>query len=172
MNTFSRGVADGQCDISLRFASVSHLVNLQWAKEKSDTPSNFTLKLRKHLRTRRLEDVRQLGVDRIVDFTFGILPNRVTNKPTKQELWQQPPSTRSWITSNHTPMPFHLLGIGAETFSLCNLTESQGKLAAGSGEGCHHLILELFSQVSAKDATSSFRDAFSCLVIGTIHPPG
>ncbi|KAK9805687.1 hypothetical protein WJX72_012021 [[Myrmecia] bisecta] len=43
----------------------------QFIKEKSDTPSNFTLKLRKHLRTRRLESVRQLGVDRIVDFTFG-----------------------------------------------------------------------------------------------------
>ena len=44
---------------------------LQYQKEKSDTPSNFTLKLRKHLRTRRLEDVKQLGVDRIVDFQFG-----------------------------------------------------------------------------------------------------
>ena len=40
-------------------------------RDKSDTPSNFTLKLRKHIRTRRLEDVRQLGVDRIVDFVFG-----------------------------------------------------------------------------------------------------
>ena len=44
---------------------------LQYQKEKSNTPSNFTLKLRKHLRARRLEDVRQLGVDRIVDFQFG-----------------------------------------------------------------------------------------------------
>ena len=44
---------------------------MQYQKEKSDTPSNFTLKLRKHLRTRRLEDVKQLGVDRIVDFQFG-----------------------------------------------------------------------------------------------------
>eukprot|EP00891_Asterochloris_glomerata_P005087 jgi/Astpho2/5087/fgenesh1_pg.00072_%23_10_t len=43
----------------------------QYQKEKSNTPSNFTLKLRKHLRARRLEDVRQLGVDRIVDFQFG-----------------------------------------------------------------------------------------------------
>ncbi|KAL3145238.1 hypothetical protein ABBQ32_000984 [Trebouxia sp. C0010 RCD-2024] len=43
----------------------------QYQKEKSDTPSNFTLKLRKHLRTRRLEDIKQLGVDRIVDFQFG-----------------------------------------------------------------------------------------------------
>ena len=40
-------------------------------KERSEAPSNFTLKLRKHLRTRRLDSVRQLGVDRIVDFTFG-----------------------------------------------------------------------------------------------------
>ena len=40
-------------------------------KDKPETPSNFTLKLRKHVRTRRLEDVRQLGVDRVVDFTFG-----------------------------------------------------------------------------------------------------
>ncbi len=43
----------------------------QYAKEKSDTPSNFTLKLRKHLRTRRLDGLRQLGVDRVVDFSFG-----------------------------------------------------------------------------------------------------
>ncbi len=40
-------------------------------KEKADTPSNFTLKLRKHLRTRRLDEVKQLGVDRVVDFSFG-----------------------------------------------------------------------------------------------------
>ena len=42
--------------------------------EKTDQPSNFTLKLRKHLRTRRLDDVRQLGLDRLVDFTFGSRP--------------------------------------------------------------------------------------------------
>jgi predicted ribosome quality control (RQC) complex YloA/Tae2 family protein len=38
---------------------------------RPDAPSNFCLKLRKHLRTRRLEDVRQLGVDRVVDLVFG-----------------------------------------------------------------------------------------------------
>ena len=48
---------------------------LQMLRGKSDTPSNFTLKLRKHLRTRRLDDVRQLGVDRLVDFSFGTGPN-------------------------------------------------------------------------------------------------
>ena len=40
-------------------------------RDKPDAPSNFCLKLRKHLRTRRLEAVKQLGVDRVVDFTFG-----------------------------------------------------------------------------------------------------
>lgn len=44
---------------------------MQFLRDKSDSPSNFTLKLRKHLRTRRLEDVRQLGIDRMVDFAFG-----------------------------------------------------------------------------------------------------
>ena len=43
----------------------------QYMKEKADTPSNFTLKLRKHLRTRRMDEVKQLGVDRVVDFSFG-----------------------------------------------------------------------------------------------------
>ncbi len=43
----------------------------QVLKDRPPQPSNFCLKLRKHVRTRRLEDVRQLGVDRIVDFTFG-----------------------------------------------------------------------------------------------------
>ena len=44
-------------------------------RDKSDTPSNFTLKLRKHLRTRRLDDVRQLGTDRLVDLSFCSGPN-------------------------------------------------------------------------------------------------
>lgn len=43
----------------------------QLIRDKSDVPSNFTLKLRKHIRTRRLEAVRQLGIDRMVDFVFG-----------------------------------------------------------------------------------------------------
>ena len=41
---------------------------------KADTPSNFTLKLRKHIRTRRLEAVTQLGVDRVLQLSFGSGP--------------------------------------------------------------------------------------------------
>ena len=39
--------------------------------DKPDTPSNFVLKLRKHVRSRRLEDIRQLGSDRVCQMTFG-----------------------------------------------------------------------------------------------------
>lgn len=42
-------------------------------RDKSNTPSGFTLKLRKHIRTRRLEDVRQLGYDRVCNIMYGVL---------------------------------------------------------------------------------------------------
>ncbi|SAM09718.1 hypothetical protein [Absidia glauca] len=43
----------------------------QFSREKSAMPSMFCAKLRKHIRTRRLTSVRQVGVDRIVDFEFA-----------------------------------------------------------------------------------------------------
>lgn len=46
-----------------------------YVRDKNTTPSGFTLKLRKHIRTRRLEDVRQLGYDRIILFQFGLGTN-------------------------------------------------------------------------------------------------
>ncbi|KAG0045096.1 hypothetical protein BGZ83_009655 [Gryganskiella cystojenkinii] len=42
-----------------------------YVRDKSITPSGFCIKIRKHLRTRRLTGVKQLGSDRIVDFEFG-----------------------------------------------------------------------------------------------------
>lgn len=121
---------------------------LQWAKEKSDTPSNFTLKLRKHLRTRRLEDVRQLGVDRIVDFTFGdpleslyisavgvprfSLDRRL--KTSKLEQNPDPAIALHWWDSEL---------IIRHGVSLLHYSA----WFAGFGETCHHLILELFAQV-------------------------
>ncbi|KAK2643714.1 hypothetical protein Ddye_018909 [Dipteronia dyeriana] len=46
-----------------------------YVRDKNNTPSGFTLKLRKHIRTRRLEDVRQVGYDRIILFQFGLGAN-------------------------------------------------------------------------------------------------
>ncbi|XLU57628.1 hypothetical protein S245_052276, partial [Arachis hypogaea] len=46
-----------------------------YMRDKSNTPFGFTLKLRKHIQTRRLEDVRQLGYDRIILFQFRLGEN-------------------------------------------------------------------------------------------------
>jgi len=43
----------------------------KFMRDKADMPSPFAMKLRKHLRTKRLESIRQLGTDRVVDFKFG-----------------------------------------------------------------------------------------------------
>ncbi|KAI8921026.1 hypothetical protein DFJ77DRAFT_448289 [Powellomyces hirtus] len=42
-----------------------------FARDKFNTPSHFCMKIRKHLRTRRLTGVDQLGADRVVDLRFG-----------------------------------------------------------------------------------------------------
>jgi predicted ribosome quality control (RQC) complex YloA/Tae2 family protein len=43
----------------------------KYARDKNDMPSPFAMKLRKFIRTKRLEDIRQIGSDRVVDFKFG-----------------------------------------------------------------------------------------------------
>lgn len=42
-----------------------------FSRDQSLTPNNFCMKLRKHLRTRRLTSINQIGTDRAVDFQFG-----------------------------------------------------------------------------------------------------
>ena len=42
-----------------------------YARDKPKIPSQFTLKLRKHVRSWRLDAVDQIGVDRVVDMKFG-----------------------------------------------------------------------------------------------------
>ncbi|NXI99001.1 NEMF factor, partial [Psophia crepitans] len=46
-----------------------HTTEFEWPKNMM--PSGFAMKCRKHLKTRRLVSVNQLGIDRIVDFQFG-----------------------------------------------------------------------------------------------------
>mmetsp|Transcript_45288 Transcript_45288/g.52061 ORF Transcript_45288/g.52061 Transcript_45288/m.52061 type:complete len:1080 (-) Transcript_45288:383-3622(-) len=45
----------------------------EFQRDKNSLPSGFSVKLRKHLRGKRLESVKQMGIDRVVDFTFGTL---------------------------------------------------------------------------------------------------
>lgn len=58
--------------VLLLMESGVRLHTTEYVRDKHTTPSGFTLKLRKHIRTRRLEDVRQLGYDRIILFQFGL----------------------------------------------------------------------------------------------------
>ncbi|KAM4777425.1 ribosome quality control complex subunit NEMF [Cyanocitta cristata] len=46
-----------------------HMTEFEWPKNVM--PSSFAMKCRKHLKTRRLVSVSQLGIDRIVDLQFG-----------------------------------------------------------------------------------------------------
>ncbi|XP_017052630.1 nuclear export mediator factor NEMF homolog [Drosophila ficusphila] len=46
-----------------------HTTRFEWPKNMA--PSGFSMKLRKHLKNKRLENIQQLGGDRIVDFQFG-----------------------------------------------------------------------------------------------------
>ncbi|CAG5004313.1 unnamed protein product [Parnassius apollo] len=46
-----------------------HTTQFEWPKNVA--PSGFTMKLRKHLKNKRLESLTQLGVDRIVALQFG-----------------------------------------------------------------------------------------------------
>ena len=43
----------------------------EFNREKSMFPSSFCMKLRKHLKGKRLKEIQQLRADRIVDLTFG-----------------------------------------------------------------------------------------------------
>ncbi|CAL1267643.1 unnamed protein product [Larinioides sclopetarius] len=47
-----------------------HTTEFEWPKNPS--PSGFSMKLRKHIKNKRLENIRQLGNDRIVDLQFGV----------------------------------------------------------------------------------------------------
>jgi len=46
-----------------------HTTAFEWPKNMA--PSGFSMKMRKHLRNKRLEVLKQMGMDRIVDLQFG-----------------------------------------------------------------------------------------------------
>ncbi|KAG5894542.1 hypothetical protein JTB14_026830 [Gonioctena quinquepunctata] len=46
-----------------------HTTNFEWPKNVA--PSGFSMKMRKHLKNKRLESLSQIGNDRIVDLQFG-----------------------------------------------------------------------------------------------------
>ncbi|EGR31934.1 hypothetical protein IMG5_099620 [Ichthyophthirius multifiliis] len=56
------------------YSSVSESIRFHTSdaiQEKSKMPSGFTMKFRKYIRSKRLEDIKQIGVERVVVLTFG-----------------------------------------------------------------------------------------------------
>lgn len=47
-----------------------HLTEYDWPKDAH--PNGFSMKVRKHIKNKRIEYIRQLGNDRIIDIQFGI----------------------------------------------------------------------------------------------------
>ena len=62
-------LAGFRCFLLLESGVRFHLTEYQ--RDKSSIPSNYTMKLRKHLRNKRLTNISQLGADRAVDLQFG-----------------------------------------------------------------------------------------------------
>lgn len=55
----------------LLIESGTRIHTTQYVKNEKDLPSGFSMKLRKHLRTKKLTSIKQLGIDRVIDFQFG-----------------------------------------------------------------------------------------------------
>ncbi|TPX46340.1 hypothetical protein SeMB42_g03741 [Synchytrium endobioticum] len=66
---FSSTVADSK--ELLLVESGIRIHSSEFSREKSMFPSPFCIKLRKHLKGRRLKDIQQVRADRIIDLTFG-----------------------------------------------------------------------------------------------------
>ncbi|XP_060938222.1 ribosome quality control complex subunit NEMF-like isoform X2 [Limanda limanda] len=60
---------DSKAIILIESGTRIHSTDFEWPKNMM--PSGFAMKCRKHLRSRRLTEVKQLGIDRIVDLQFG-----------------------------------------------------------------------------------------------------
>ncbi|KAL1514040.1 hypothetical protein ABEB36_003364 [Hypothenemus hampei] len=60
---------DGKAVLLFESGNRLHVTNFEWPKNVA--PSGFSMKLRKHLKNKRLESLSQLGIDRIIDLQFG-----------------------------------------------------------------------------------------------------
>lgn len=69
--TYLLKLAKPDAKVVLLVESGIRLHTTAYARDKGSIPSGFTLKLRKHLKGKRIELVEQLGSDRVVVLTFG-----------------------------------------------------------------------------------------------------
>jgi hypothetical protein len=68
---FKFAVPGKSAKITLLVESGIRFHTTKYGRDLPELPSAFAMKLRKFVRTKRLEDVRQIGTDRVVDMKFG-----------------------------------------------------------------------------------------------------
>ena len=69
---FSLKDDDGEAEkVFLLVESGIRFHTTKFQRAKNEIPSPFAMKLRKYVRTRKIEDIKQLGLDRVVDIRFG-----------------------------------------------------------------------------------------------------
>lgn len=68
---FKFAVPGKSAKVTLLMESGLRFHTTKYARDLPEVPSAFAMKLRKFIRTKRLEDVQQIGIDRVVDFKFG-----------------------------------------------------------------------------------------------------
>ncbi|XP_015585729.1 nuclear export mediator factor NEMF homolog [Cephus cinctus] len=61
--------SEEKCVLLLESGNRFHTTAFEWPKNVA--PSGFSMKMRKHLKNKRLESLKQVGVDRIIDLQFG-----------------------------------------------------------------------------------------------------
>jgi len=59
----------------------------KFVKETPDMPSGFSMKLRKHIRQKRILSITRIGTDRVVDFCFGYADNEEATYHVILELY-------------------------------------------------------------------------------------
>ncbi|XP_006611464.1 nuclear export mediator factor NEMF homolog isoform X1 [Apis dorsata] len=61
--------SEEKCVLLLESGNRIHTTVFEWPKNVA--PSGFSMKMRKHLKNKRLESLTQIGVDRMIDLQFG-----------------------------------------------------------------------------------------------------
>ncbi|XP_043277950.1 nuclear export mediator factor NEMF homolog [Venturia canescens] len=61
--------SEEKCILLLESGNRIHTTAFEWPKNTA--PSGFSMKLRKHLKNKRLESLKQIGMDRMIDLQFG-----------------------------------------------------------------------------------------------------
>ncbi|EFN86238.1 nuclear export mediator factor NEMF homolog isoform X1 [Harpegnathos saltator] len=61
--------SEEKCVLLLESGNRIHTTGFEWPKNIA--PSGFSMKMRKHLKNKRLESLMQVGIDRIIDLQFG-----------------------------------------------------------------------------------------------------